>query len=86
MGSIEAQSFLGRKLPTWTTRTLVLIHATKLGIDLGILVSGDLDQIVPVHDWSYLVLEATHLLHLFVGCNHHPLVLHFLAGSLGAVV
>ena len=59
---------------------------SKLGVDLCVFIACDLDQVVPVHDRSYLVLAAVSLLNFFVRCDHDTLVLDFLAGPLGAVV
>lgn len=64
----------------------VVVAVAILGIDLGVLISCNFDEIVPVHDWPYLVLEPICLFDLLVGCNHHALVFHFLARPLSAVV
>ena len=58
----------------------------KLGIDLSAFITRYLDEIIPVHNWSYLILEAIGLLYLLIWRNHHPLVLDFLTGSLCAIV
>lgn len=69
-----------------TVSTASLVAIAELGIDLSVLVACDLDEVVPVHDRSYLVLDALSLLHFLIRCGHDSLVLHFLAGTLSAVV
>lgn len=59
---------------------------SEFGVNLGVFISGDLDEIVPVHNRSYLELEPVLLLDFLVWSSHNPLVLHFLAGALSAVV
>ena len=66
-------------VPAW-------VVVSKLGVDLRVFIACNLDQVVPIHDGSYLVLAAVSLLNLFVRCNDDTFVLDFLAGPLSAVV
>ena len=63
-----------------------LVTVTKLGIDLSVFITSYLDEIVPVHDRSYLVLESIGLLNFLIGRCDDSLVLHLLTGSLSTVV
>ena len=58
----------------------------KFGIDLSVFVAGNLDEIVPVHDRSYLVFEAVGLFDFLVGRDHHSLILDLLTRSFCAVI
>ena len=64
----------------------VVVAVSVLGIDLGVLISCNFDEIVPVHDWPYLVLQPICFFDLLVGRNYYTLVFHFLARPLRAVV
>jgi len=64
----------------------VVVAVAVFGVHLGMLVPGDLDQVVPVHNRANLVLETVLLLDFLVRCRHDALVFHLLAGSLRAVV
>ena len=64
----------------------VVADVAKLGIDLCIFIPSYLDQVVPVHNGSYLVLDAISLLYLLVGCDDYAFVFYLLTCSLCAVV
>ena len=77
-------SFLMVEVVVSATAALVII--AKFGIDLCVFVAGYLDEIVPVHDRSYLVFEPVGLFDLLVRRGHDSFVLHFLTGAFSAVV
>ena len=64
----------------------VVVAVAIFGIHLGMLISCNLDEVVPVHNRPHFEFKAILLLNLFVGRRDHALVLHLLAGSLCTVV
>ena len=64
----------------------VVVAVAILGVHLGMLISCNLYEVVPVHDRPHFEFKAILLLNLFVGRRDNALVLHLLAGSLCAVV
>ena len=64
----------------------VVVAVAILGVHLGMLISCNLYEVVPVHDRPHFKFKAILLLNLFVGRRDYALVLHLLAGPLCAVV
>lgn len=63
-----------------------LVAVAELGVDLRVFIASYLDEIVPVHDRPYLVLQPVLLLDLLIWSNHDAFVFDLLTGSLCAVV
>ena len=66
--------------------TVTALIITKFGIDLSVFITSNFDEIVPIHNRSYLVFDAVGLLHLLIRCYDDSFVLDFLAGAFGTVI
>lgn len=64
----------------------IVVTVAILCVHLCMLVTRDLDQVVPVHDGPHLVLQSVLLLNLLTRGCYHTLVLDFLTSALGAVI
>jgi len=64
----------------------VVVTVAVLGVHLGVLVTCNLYEVVPVHDGPNLVLEAVLLLDFLRWCCDDALILNLLTGAFSAVI